>query len=471
MAHRLPGLPGQGSKCRNCQRADARCDFIEKSPNEIHLQNYTVELQDRIKHLEDYISSSRLTVPVVPRRISRGAENDLDDSASENLATGVGFLSLNGAADPLYLGGSSGVGWAKVLMQSLRQRTSAGTPRIPNLNQYQVPGVTNEHSDFPLPPPENLGNHYISTVYYRIQARYGFLDWLVIQSWQSRAKYLCSLQPFNPSTINESDKVEDYFGSFFLWMLYGLGSKLSENDNIINPVSHEEYYNCALRHFVPLSNIKSISTVQALLLLIVYTFRHTSSEFSLWHTGGLAIRSAIELGLHRKIRSKHVREKDPRAYCMRQRVWWGAYILDRMIAIQFGRPFAIQDRDIDIELPVNLDANIADQDALCELLTAQALMPETNRPGVEYRPGYGCFTSMTSFIHTVRLNQLKSKIHELVYTVDRPSLDDTNAVQALLNELNMWRGNYPPEPDNRVPACSHEFFEVEYHNVRKRGRY
>ncbi|WWC73859.1 uncharacterized protein I206_107831 [Kwoniella pini CBS 10737] len=65
-----------------------------------------------------------------------------------------------------------------------------------------------------------------------------------------------------------------------------------------------------------------------------------------------------------------------------------------MIAIQFGRPFAIQDRDIDIELPINLDANIADQEALCGLFNAQALMPDTNRPGDEYRVGYGYFTSV-----------------------------------------------------------------------------
>ncbi|WVW87103.1 hypothetical protein I302_109160 [Kwoniella bestiolae CBS 10118] len=491
-------LPGQGSRCRNCQRADTPCEFIEKSANEIYLQRYTTELENRVKQLEEYITSSRISIAASTSASASGSSQspqnqnqsqnsqstypggNIDASGSgrrgsddDNLATGVGFLSLNGSSDPLYLGGSSGVGWAKVLMHSLKHKTTTSTsPRINrlspsshtiHLNPY--PPDISDQVPLPAPPAENLGIHYITTVYYRVQSRYGFLDWVNIQGWQADYKKLCGLQPLNTHREGEiSGSVEDHFGAFFLWMLYGFGAKLCENEG---PVPHEVYFNTALRHFAPLSTIQSLTTVQALLLLIVYTFRHTSSELSLWHTGGLAIRSAIELGLHRKIRSKEIRERDPRAYCMRQRVWWGAYILDRMIAIQFGRPFAIQDRDIDIELPINLDANIADQEALCELLNAQALMPETNRPGDEYRNGYGCFTSMTSFIHTIRLNQLKSKIHELVYTVDKPlrQIEDSDAIQGILNELNMWRANYPLNPtDNRIPNCSHEFFEVEYHN-------
>ncbi|WWC73860.1 uncharacterized protein I206_107832 [Kwoniella pini CBS 10737] len=159
--------------------------------------------------------------------------------------------------------------------------------------------------------------HYISTVYYRIQSRYGFLDWLSIQNWQFKHRYLCALQPLSDINIEQQDDIaraiDEHFGAFFLWMLYGLGAKLCENDPGIIPVSHEVYFDTALRHFTPLSTIQSLTTVQALLLLIVYTFRHTSSELSLWHTGGLAIRSAIELGLHRKIRLKDIRESDPRA--------------------------------------------------------------------------------------------------------------------------------------------------------------
>ncbi|WVQ66218.1 uncharacterized protein L199_004397 [Kwoniella botswanensis] len=484
-------LPGHGSRCRNCQRADTPCEFIEKSANEIYLQRYTTELENRVKQLEDFINTSVVTgrqglsqSPQVhsTTQDSSQAHGDTRASASasedDNLATGVGFLSLNGGSDPLYLGGSSGVGWAKVLMHSLKHKNTVSgnptSPRIarpsPSSHPPHPPALHENLTPLPDPPSENLGIHYITTVYYRVQSRYGFLDWVNIQSWQADHKRLCGLRPLDSLLTNNdtTTTVQDHYGAFFLWMLYGLGAKLCENDigSGMVPVSHEVYFNTALRHFIPLSTIQSLTTVQALLLLIVYTFRHTSSDLSLWHTGGLAIRSAIELGLHRKIRSKEIRERDPRAYCMRQRVWWGAYILDRMIAIQFGRPFAIQDRDIDIELPVNLDANIADQEALCELLNAQALMPETNRPGEEYRNGYGCFTSMTSFIHTIRLNQLKSKIHEQVYTVDKPirHIEDSDAIQGILNELNMWRSNYPLQPDNRIPNCSHEFFEVEYHN-------
>ncbi|ODO07717.1 hypothetical protein I350_03291 [Cryptococcus amylolentus CBS 6273] len=455
----LACLPGSEIRCKNCENAKVDCKFLEKTPHEQYLERYTTELEDRIQQLEGYIQAQALTSrqhqagPEHTQPSQRRPHSADGREGGENLATGVGFLSLNAGAEPVYLGGSSGVGWATVLMQSMRQKFISAHPRVPRppLGNPVSPQSSNDHSvSLPPPPSEAIGNHYISTVYVWIQSRYGFLDWVAIQRWQANATELCVLQPlqWKDGGLPEDDKVKDCYGAFFLWMIYGLGAKLCERDPHVPHASHEVYYNAALAHFSPLSTYQSISTVQALLLLVVYMFRHTSSGLNLWHAGGIAIRSAIELGLHRRIKSVAARERDPRAYCMRQRVFWGAYILDRMISIQFGRPFAVQDRDIDIELPVNLDANVADHASLCSLLSAQSAMLET----------------MTSFIHTIRLNQIKTKIHELVYTVDHASPPDQHAVNELLDELEAWKATYPAELDSRVPACSQEFFDLEYHN-------
>jgi hypothetical protein len=53
-----------------------------------------------------------------PRRDSGGPSDverkPVTDDENDELARGVGMLSLSGLGDPLYLGASSGVNWARV---------------------------------------------------------------------------------------------------------------------------------------------------------------------------------------------------------------------------------------------------------------------------------------------------------------------------------------------------------------------
>lgn len=120
----------------------------------------------------------------------------------------------------------------------------------------------------------------------------------------------------------------------------------------------------------------------------MYSFR-SEKGLSAWHLSGLAIRTAVELGLHRKTPQNKL--KDPFVEETRKRVWWSVYCLERFVkdleqswiikmdafvwcceclrsgsdvllilihwtsvfrtmALQLGRPIAIQDSDIDIEV-------------------------------------------------------------------------------------------------------------------------
>ncbi|WVR09831.1 hypothetical protein IAU60_006907 [Kwoniella sp. DSM 27419] len=346
----------------------------KKWPNMAYSQ--VTALQDQVDRLQAVVTAASVeNVNCVPRSPPSADRNgslphvqhsDREEGGSDNLATGVGFLSLSGGAEPLYLGGSSGVGSLKTKANTAPHLTRQDTP-LRSRTTHTPPS----YIFLPTIPSEALGNRYISTVYYRIQARYGFLDWIAVQAWQARATELCSMQPIDVGDDSgplTHERVQDYYGAFFLWLLYGLGAKLCEKDDP-SALSHE--------------------------------------------------------------------------------------LISSMIAIQFGRPFACQDRDIDIELPLNLDANIADSASLQSLLSAQAGLPDGSRPGDEYARGYGCFST------------LKSKIHDVIYTVAQPAASepDTVAINTLLIELEAWRNVYPRQLDSRLPACSFDFFEVEYHNI------
>jgi hypothetical protein len=64
---------------------------------------------------------------------------------------------------------------------------------------------------------------------------------------------------------------------------------------------------------------------------------------------GLALRQCIELGYHRSA-NKFSLSCDPLRLEMRKRVFWCSYGIDRAASMTLGRPFAIPDQEIDIEV-------------------------------------------------------------------------------------------------------------------------
>jgi proline utilization trans-activator len=81
---------------------------------------------------------------------------------------------------------------------------------------------------------------------------------------------------------------------------------------------------------------------------------------SAYSLAGSAVRVAIIMGLHFNVPEPLL--TDPAAREHRVRVWWTAYIFDRMWATKLGYPVAIQDSDIHLDLPSNkfADSDFAD---------------------------------------------------------------------------------------------------------------
>ncbi|CEP62085.1 Ppr1p LALA0_S04e07426g [Lachancea lanzarotensis] len=71
-----------------------------------------------------------------------------------------------------------------------------------------------------------------------------------------------------------------------------------------------------------------------------------------WYTMGSALRLAVDLGLHAE---KLNQNYDPFTRDMRRRLFWCTYSLDRQICAFFGRPFGIPDENITSAFPSALD--------------------------------------------------------------------------------------------------------------------
>jgi hypothetical protein len=143
------------------------------------------------------------------------------------------------------------------------------------------------------------------------------------------------------------------------------------------------------------------------------------------------MKSCVELGLHRKKRSPKLSLKSE----MSKRLFWTCYIYDRELAIVMGRPPSLSDRFIDVELPLDVDENTRDLDVF-----HRAAKQDKSRP---VQPQ----TTMSCFIHFVRLKRIESDIQHTIYRVDSPDSPENvyEATDGFLQQLQAWRDAIPVE--------------------------
>ncbi|KAF3043564.1 hypothetical protein E8E11_007861 [Didymella keratinophila] len=92
-----------------------------------------------------------------------------------------------------------------------------------------------------------------------------------------------------------------------------------------------------------------LKDIQIMGMLSLY-FCHTEEELFAWRAIGRACRQALEMGLHRK-QSLQDNFKDPEERKLAVQVFWVVYELDRRWSFGTSLSFALNDRDIDTQLP------------------------------------------------------------------------------------------------------------------------
>ena len=103
-------------------------------------------------------------------------------------------------------------------------------------------------------------------------------------------------------------------------------------------LSHESLYQLTIQ-------------VQYLLLTGQY-LQGTQRSVEAWTVHGLAVKGALQLGLHSAAAVSRFSSLDRE---FRKRTWYGCVVLDRTLSMTFGRPATIPDDYIRIQLPQSLD--------------------------------------------------------------------------------------------------------------------
>lgn len=159
-------------------------------------------------------------------------------------------------------------------------------------------------------------------------------------------------------------------------------------------------------------------------------------------------RIAIDLGLHRQTAAMNRLGFDVE---MRKRLFWSCYTMDRQISIPLGRPFSISDRDIDVPLPLDVDESCQDIRAL-EI--ASTLEPDVPRKES---------TTLTAFLHILRLRRIESNIQQSIYRVDEAVNVTDDEVDYYLEQLEKWKNLIPLDAKGQYDRESVAFDGYDYY--------
>ena len=165
---------------------------------------------------------------------------------------------------------------------------------------------------------------------------------------------------------------------------------------------------------------------------------------------GIAVRSSITIGLHRRIAYKtDIASADAERKC---RVFWTAFILDRFCSLKLGHALLLRDDEIDAPLPTLQP-------------TEGTTETRTHR-----------FGDATQFITGIKLARISGSILELIYCAQ--ALDNQRLVlnmHKVLTDLKEWHAQLPaslqldkahtPSYSRRPIASLH----LQFNQVRKYG--
>ncbi|KAH6972816.1 fungal-specific transcription factor domain-containing protein [Ilyonectria sp. MPI-CAGE-AT-0026] len=469
--------------CSNCLLARARCDKSIVA-NETFSVAYTKALEDRVASLEIQLAQSASNSH--SRQLGESAQSQQherlhqptpsvgvgmmntpspattgDIRRPDALSEVVDMISMGNFEAPAYVGPSAGLSLAlnlgemvqatvwKEAIPSMTQDPNSSpigdgnelkrgpedhvsTPGAGHKSHLYGPNVTARAMTMEEimkygakePPDESLGSRILNAYLLRLHPRYPFLD--PAEVWELH-RDRADLTSFATAAQILSRR----FKIFKLYMVYAIGSTLLQlTDNVT--VSPESFYMTALQHIAVAKEGRTVHNVEAMTLLVIYHLRSASGH-GLWYMIGLAMRTCIDLGMHRK---GYEQGQLPSIVHKRRRLFWTVYSLERTIAISLGRPLSIAERDIDVELPEAM----AEDSPSSTRTTASP--PMASVQPTEY---------IQHAIFLFQLRRIESRIYHSIYRADksltalRPKLDH------LYQTLEEWRASLTKW---QLPDCS-----------------
>jgi hypothetical protein len=228
---------------------------------------------------------------------------------------------------------------------------------------------------------------------------------------------------------------QDHFRLFMIFALSGVTryrSGLSKE----HPIG---YYLAALAYVGAVPLIGNADAIQNSLLIARFGMYHFIGT-SLWDISHFCMRQCIELGYYAPPQRVVTAIEEQK----QRRIFWECYILDRYSSGILGRPFAVADEDISVQLPILADDEVLTAANILSLADLASFAP--SQP-----------TEVSVFVFIIRLRQISSLIHTDFHNERRQAsrsgystpMPFTSAgyvqmkVHSFLERLEAWRATAP----------------------------
>lgn len=342
--------------------------------------------------------------------------------------------ALNLGCEGAYLGLSSGFALASSLGQMVQATvwnkaldSIGGDGHLSSLAEVQ-----RQSAD---PPNDDMGARILSAYFSRTYHRYPFLDRSDI------------IERHADRFVQENSSLEDQFGTFKLYMIYAIGSTQLKLTKPYNYTAPETFFMTALQYISAVRKSNLIYNIQAMALLVLYNLRSPSNS-GIWYMIGLAMRTCIDLGLHREAHYIKIRPYEGQ---LRRRLFWSIYFLERNIATALSRPYSIADQEIDVLLPLEIDDTVIDDSIISQkMATAPPAAFKAGRPS----------SNLTLGIQVISLMRQKSHIQTTIHRIDCPKSSLVPKIGALLQNLQDWHATLPPATPFEV-----DYLDIHYYKA------
>ncbi|WVR07769.1 hypothetical protein IAU60_004812 [Kwoniella sp. DSM 27419] len=197
------------------------------------------------------------------------------------------------------------------------------------------------------------------------------------------------------------------------------------------------YERAQILHFTSFKDV-NIHQVQCLTLMAAFQASVNAMPMS-WLLAGQAVRVAQDLGLHRSTSRLPLSFAEKQ---LRSRCWWGIYGLERMMSIALGRPLGVDDLDIDVAYPAEID------DEGLEKLAQTGTPNSVSASTLEEPAG----STMSGFIALTKLCKIAGRVAHLLYRPANEKLvsdpawaaSQQSAINKLDKTLRDWLNNEVP---------------------------
>lgn len=437
--------------CSQCQRVGAECIVVDRLTHRPlprdhvdSLERENEELRRRIQLLEQQ-SVGRSAVHGVATPLSEPAIPPAAPEDATPSDISVEMTALHGGGD-MYLGDSGGTFFGNLVQQTLvRSGFQQEHDLIHNSLRLNLNNQTEAGGAAMTSPSGRLATWLPSDLIFRLEGaffdhRWPSLPFLHRPTFRERLlqDFLTRHEDASPISV------------FFVLMVSAMGAVyLERQDKSLKSLSlicfalamEQQRFDAVIRQ-------DDLEAIQALLLLSTFALNR-SCGINAWQVAGQAVRSSVAMGLHRQ----HALAAGGLSMLqseMRKRVFWCAYSIDRNISVALGRPPAIRDADIDIELP----ACMTDDD----LMSSEGSTHEAQRRS----PGP---SDTSAFLHIVELRRLRSKIQDTLYPA-KVALSDKEYFpvrKSMHKDLDTWAANTPRYNQAKVLTFqTNEWFQITY---------